>query len=156
MCGRFALARSPDEISQVFGLAECAPFTPRYNIAPGTEIPVIRRSPQEVRVLHLLRWGLVPHWSHDQTIGNRMINARAETLIEKPSFRSAFSRRRCLLPADGFYEWDHRGQTKQPYYFADAHGKILVFGGLWVSWQAGMVLCCVKFVLCGLKNAAFP
>ena len=136
MCGRFALARSPDELSRVFDLAECADFTPRYNIAPSTEIPVIRHSPSNQKVLHLLRWGLVPHWSKDITIGSHLINARAESLAEKPSFRAAFSRRRCLIPADGFYEWDHRGPTKQPYYFTETKGDILAFGGLWESWLA--------------------
>ena len=136
MCGRFALARSPDEVTRLFDLDECADFTPRYNIAPTTDIPVIRRSPTNQNVLHLLRWGLVPHWSKDLTIGSRLINARSESLTEKPSFRSAFARRRCLIPADGFYEWDRQGSVKQPYYFADANGEMLAFGGLWESWQA--------------------
>ena len=136
MCGRFALARSPDEVTRLFDLAECADFTPRYNIAPTTDIPVIRRSPTNQNVLHLLRWGLVPHWSKDLTIGSRLINARSESLTEKPSFRSAFARRRCLIPADGFYEWDRQGSVKQPYYFADANGELLTFGGLWESWTA--------------------
>ncbi len=136
MCGRFALSLSPDDITRVFNLTECADFSPRYNIAPSTAVPTIRRSPQGDSVLHLLHWGLVPHWSKDPTIGNRLINARAETLTEKPSFRTAFLKRRCLLPADGFYEWDHRGGTKQPYYFTDTNGELLAFGGLWESWQA--------------------
>jgi len=136
VCGRFALARCPDEVARVFDLAECADYPPRYNIAPGTDIPVIRRSPTNQNVLHLLRWGLVPHWSRDPTLGSRLINARAESLTEKPSFRSAFTRRRCLVPADGFYEWDHQGATKQPYYFIEGNGELLAFGGLWESWQA--------------------
>ena len=136
MCGRFALARSPDEVTRLFDLAECADFTPRYNIAPTTDIPVIRRSPTHQNVLHLLRWGLVPHWSKDPTRGSRLINARSESLTEKPSFRSAFARRRCLIPADGFYEWDHQGTTKQPYYFTEHNGELLAFGGLWESWTA--------------------
>ena len=136
MCGRFALARSADELTRTFGLAECAGLSPRYNIAPGTDIPVIRRSPTHQNVLHLLRWGLVPHWSKDPTNGPRLINARSESLTEKPSFRAGFQKRRCLIPADGFYEWDHQGQTKQPYYFCHAQGEVLAFGGLWESWQA--------------------
>ena len=138
MCGRFALARSPDEVTRLFDLDldECADFTPRYNIAPTTNIPVIRRSPIHHNVLHMLRWGLVPHWSKDPTSGSRLINARSESLTEKPSFRSAFARRRCLISADGFYEWDRQGSVKQPYYFADANGEMLAFGGLWESWQA--------------------
>ena len=85
MCGRFALARCPDEVTRIFDLAECADFTPRYNIAPATDIPVIRRSPTQQNVLHLLRWGLVPHWSKDPTSGSPLINARSESLTEKPS-----------------------------------------------------------------------
>ena len=136
MCGRFALARCPDEVTQLFDLAECSDFGPRYNIAPATDIPVIRRSPTQQNVLHLLRWGLIPHWSKDPTSGSRLINARSESLTEKPSFRSAFARRRCLIPADGFYEWDRQGTTKQPYYFTERNGELLAFGGLWESWQA--------------------
>ena len=134
MCGRFALARCPDELTRLFDLAECADFTPRYNIAPGTDIPVIRRSLTHQHVLHRLRWGLVPHWSKGPTLGSRLINARSESLTEKPSFRSAFARRRCLIPADGFYEWDRQGTTKQPYYFTESNGELLAFGGLWESW----------------------
>ena len=136
MCGRFALARYPEEVTRLFDLAECADFSPRYNIAPATDIPVIRRSPNNQNVLHLLHWGLVPHWSKDPTSGSRLINARSESLTEKPSFRSAFARRRCLIPADGFYEWDRQGTTKQPYYFTERNGELLAFGGLWESWTA--------------------
>ncbi len=134
MCGRFALARCPDEVTRIFDLAECTDFTPRYNIAPTTDIPVIRRSPTHQNVLHRLRWGLVPHWSKDPTSGSRLINARSESLTEKPSFRSAFARRRCLIPADGFYEWDRQGTTKQPYYFTNANSDMPAFGGIWESW----------------------
>lgn len=136
MCGRFALARSSDELTRIFDLAECADLSPRFNITPGTDIAVIRRSPAGSLVLHRLRWGLVPHWSHDQNIGNRLINARAETLADKPSFRAGFQKRRCLIPADGFYEWDRKGQTKQPYYYSHPQGEVLALGGLWESWQA--------------------
>lgn len=136
MCGRFALARCADELTSVFALAECADLSPRFNITPGTDIPVIRRSPAGLLVLQRLRWGLVPHWSHDQSIGKRLINARAATVADKPSFRAGFQKRRCLIPADGFYEWDHQGQTKQPYYYRHAQGEVLAFGGLWESWQA--------------------
>lgn len=136
MCGRFALARCPEEVTRLFDLAECADFTPRHNIAPTTDIPVIRRSPTNQNVLHLLRWGLIPHWSKVPTSGSRLINARSESLTEKPSFRSAFARRRCLIPADGFYEWERQGTTKQPYYFTERNGELLAFGGLWESWTA--------------------
>ena len=118
MCGRFALKAPPAELITRFGLDECADFSPRYNIPPGTDIPVIRQSPEGKRVLHLLRWGLIPHWAKDPSIGAKLNNARGESVAEKPSFREAFKRRRCLIPADGFYEWKSEGKIKQPYYFS--------------------------------------
>ena len=136
MCGRFALKLPPAELITRFGLTECADFEPRFNIPPGTDIPVIRRSPEGARVLHLLRWGLVPHWAKDPTIGNRLANARGESVADKPAFREAFRKRRCLVPADGFYEWKTEGRTKQPYYFSHLSGAPLVLAGLWESWRA--------------------
>ena len=136
MCGRFALKLPPAELITRFGLTECADFEPRFNIPPGTDIPVIRRSPEGARVLHLLRWGLVPHWAKDPTIGNRWANARGESAADKPAFREAFRKRRCLVPADGFYEWKTEGRTKQPYYFSHLSGAPLVLAGLWESWRA--------------------
>lgn len=136
MCGRFALSTKPTEIIKFFDLDECAQFSPRYNIPPGTDIPVIRHSPEGGRVLHLLRWGLVPHWARDPHIGNRLNNARAEGVTEKPSFRDAFRRRRCLIPADGFYEWKNEGRVKQPWYFSLRSGMPLAMGGLWESWRS--------------------
>lgn len=136
MCGRYALKASPAELITFFKIAECVDFTPRFNIPPGTDIPVIRRSPEGQRVLHLLRWGLVPHWAKDPTIGNRLANARGESVAEKPAFREAFRKRRCLVPADGFYEWKTEGRTKQPYYFSRASGEPLAIAGLWESWRA--------------------
>lgn len=135
MCGRFALKSPPAKLVERFGLDECADFTPRYNIPPGTDIPVIRRSPEGKRVLHLLRWGLVPRWAKDPSIGNKLSNARGESVAEKPSFRDAFRRRRCLIPADGFYEWKTEGKVKQPYFFSLKSGEPLAMGGLWESWR---------------------
>jgi putative SOS response-associated peptidase YedK len=86
--------------------------------------------------MHLLRWGLVPHWAKDPTIGNRLANARGESVAEKPAFREAFRKRRCLVPADGFYEWKTEGRTKQPYYFSRVSGEPLALAGLWESWRA--------------------
>lgn len=147
MCGRFALKAPPAELIARFGLDECADLKPRYNIPPGTDIAAIRRSPEGKRVLHLLRWGLVPHWANDPAIGNRLNNARGETVADKPSFRGAFQHRRCLIPADGFYEWKAEGKTKQPYYISLKTGKPLAMAGLWESWRApdGSILrtCCV-------------
>jgi putative SOS response-associated peptidase YedK len=134
MCGRFALARCPEELTRVFDLAAAADFAPRYNIAPTNDIAVVRRSPTGARVLHLLRWGLIPPWSPDPTHGAPLINARAETVTVKLAFRAAFPQRRCLIPADGFYEWSAQGRTKQPFYFSDPRGEVLALAGLWTAW----------------------
>lgn len=136
MCGRFALKATPAELVTRFGLDECADFGPRYNIPPGTDIPVIRHSPEGKRVLHLLRWGLVPHWGKDPSIGAKLNNARGESVAEKPSFRDAFKRRRCLIPMSGFFEWKAEGKIKQPYYFSLKSGEPMGMGGLWESWKA--------------------
>lgn len=136
MCGRFALKSPPAELVTRFGLDECADFSPRFNIPPGTDIPVIRQSPEGKRVLHLLRWGLVPHWSKDPGIGTKLNNARGESVAEKPSFRDAFKRRRCLIPANGYFEWKTEGKIKQPYYISLKSGEPMAMGGLWESWKA--------------------
>lgn len=136
MCGRYVLSTRPEALAAHFGLDEYCDYPPRWNIPPGTEIPVIRQSPEGRRVLHLLRWGLVPHWASDASIGQRLNNARAETVAEKPAFREAFRRRRCLIPADGFYEWKTMDGVKQPYYISLRSGQPLAMGGLWESWRA--------------------
>ncbi len=147
MCGRFALKAPVAELVSRFGLDEAVGVAPRYNIAPGTDIPVIRTSPEGKRVMHLLRWGLVPHWAKAPTIGAKLTNARSETVAEKPSFRDAFKRRRCLVPADGFYEWKIERRLKQPYYFSMKSGEPFGLGGVWESWRApdGNILrtCCL-------------
>ncbi len=147
MCGRFALKAPPAKLAAYFGLDEWVEFGPRYNIPPGTEIPVIRQSPEDKRVLHMLRWGLVPHWAKDPSIGSKLNNARGESVAEKPSFRDAFKRRRCLIPADAFYEWKTEGKVKQPYYISLKSGDPFAMGGLWESWRSpdGEVLrtCCI-------------
>lgn len=136
MCGRFALKAPKAELIDLFDLSACDDYPVRYNIAPGTDIPVIRRSPEGLRVLHLLRWGLIPHWAKDPTIGARLVNARSESAADKPAFRDAFRRRRCLVPADGFYEWKAEGKVKQPYYFSATSGTPLALAGVWESWKA--------------------
>jgi putative SOS response-associated peptidase YedK len=136
MCGRFALKARPAELISHFNLDECEDFHAHYNIPPGTDIPVIRLSPEGKRVLHLLRWGLVPHWAKDPSIGAKLNNARGESVSDKPSFRDAFKRRRCLIPADGFYEWKTEGSIKQPYYISLKSGEPMAMGGLWESWRA--------------------
>lgn len=147
MCGRFALKTPTSELASHFKLDEAVVVAPRYNIAPGTDIPTIRHSPEGKRVMHLLRWGLVPHWAKDPSIGNKLSNARGETVAEKPSFRDAFKRRRCLVPADGFYEWKAEGKLKQPYYFSMKDSAPFALGGVWESWRApnGDILrtCCL-------------
>lgn len=137
MCGRFALAAPPAALIAHFGLDHCASFAPRYNIAPTAQVPVIRLAPEGKRVADLLKWGLVPHWAKDPAIGNRLINARAETVAEKPAFRSAWKRRRCLIPASGYYEWQTvPGARKQPWYVRLKHDELMALAGLWESWTS--------------------
>jgi putative SOS response-associated peptidase YedK len=135
MCGRYAQFTPPEAIAEIFGaILDIADVGPRYNAAPMQWMPVIRQDPSGERVLQTLRWGLLPSWAKDESIANRLINARAETLAEKPSFRSALRKRRCIVPADGFYEWAKRPDGKQPYYIHASDGSILAFAGLWERW----------------------
>jgi putative SOS response-associated peptidase YedK len=135
MCGRFALKTPPLKIQEHFYLPEEVDLPPRYNIAPSQNIAVVRQLPgNSFRNLNLLRWGLVPFWAGDIKIGHRLINARGETVSEKPSFRAAFRKRRCLIPADGFYEWLHTGSTKQPMFLQLTGATLFSFAGLWESW----------------------
>ncbi|HJT33942.1 MAG TPA: SOS response-associated peptidase [Pirellulales bacterium] len=135
MCGRFTLRTEPQQVAKHFELAELPLFQPRYNIAPTQPAPVIRLDQSGRRVLNGLRWGLVPSWAKDLAIGNQLINARCETLATKPAFRHAFRRRRCLVAADGFYEWQRQGKRKQPFYITAADGAPLAFAGLWERWE---------------------
>ena len=137
MCGRFTLTFSAEELAEAFELDEVpASFPPRYNIAPSQPIAAVLKTIEHpVRHLSLLRWGLIPSWSKDPAIGNRLINARAETVAEKPSFRTAFKRRRCLIPASGFYEWQKQERGKQPFYFHLKRKQPFAFAGLWETWQ---------------------
>ncbi|WP_306027169.1 SOS response-associated peptidase [Stappia sp. MMSF_3263] len=137
MCGRFALKQSPAEVSALFGYRGDAPgadFPPRYNIAPTQPIATVRLSHGERRFA-LVRWGLVPGWVKDPAAFSLLINARAETAADKPSFRAAVRHRRCLVPASGYYEW-HRPETgeKTPYYIRPRDGGIVAFAGLWEEW----------------------
>jgi putative SOS response-associated peptidase YedK len=136
MCGRFAFYSPTEAAAALFGVAAAQPLAPRYNIAPTQDIAAIRIAEGGVRELTLLRWGLVPSWAKDPSIGNRMINARAETVAEKPSFRAAFRRRRCLVLADGFYEWKKENAGKTPYLISLASGMPFAFAGLWEHWQS--------------------
>lgn len=137
MCGRFVLTTPAEALRQAFGFVEQPNLEPRYNIAPTQDVPVIRqrRNPAGERTIQMLRWGLVPPWAASLAGGARMINARAETITEKPAFRAAFLRRRCLIPADGFYEWRPGDAKKQPYRIAARDGAPLAFAGLWERWS---------------------
>jgi len=136
MCGRFSQSLAGDAIAQAFQLAEVPDWQPRYNIAPTQTIPAIMATEKSDRHFKPLRWGLIPSWSKDPAIGVKMINARSETVAEKPSFRSAFKRHRCLILADGFYEWCKQSGKKQPFYFQLQDGSPFAFAGLWERWQA--------------------
>ena len=144
MCGRMTLTRSGTEIAEYFALTAAAgrltapdgaPLRPRYNIAPSQQIPTILFEPEVGRCCSWKRWGLLPSWAKDPALGRRLFNARSETVATKPSFRAAFSRRRCLIPAEGFYEWAPRNRGHQPFYFQAAGGLLLAFAGLFESWH---------------------
>jgi putative SOS response-associated peptidase YedK len=135
VCGRFAMFAPLAEIVRQFDISAKASFEPRYNIAPTQSVATIRADEQDRRSLDLLRWGLVPHWAKDVGIGNRLINARAETVAEKPAFRQAFSRRRCLVLASGFYEWGQTPDGKAPFFMSPGSGECLAFAGLWEQWR---------------------
>jgi putative SOS response-associated peptidase YedK len=135
VCGRFTLSTSPTAIADHFGLDEAPELGARFNVAPGQSIATISLSGEDRRsVLSWRRWGLVPSWAKDEKVGNRLINARAETATEKPSFRSALRRRRCLVPADGFYEWAGTKGSKQPYLIGLEGRALFAFAGLWERW----------------------
>lgn len=139
MCGRFSQARSWSELVALYGITVASPplnLPPRYNIAPTDRIPIIRRpSGGSGRELVLARWGLIPAWAKDEKIAAQTINARAETVDVKPAFRSAFRHRRCLIAADGFYEWQATAAGKQPYFITRAGDAPFAFAGLWERWQ---------------------
>ncbi len=137
MCGRFTLFEADKVLSKEFGVSNVPPLSPRYNIAPSQPIAAVRTPHTGIgRELALLRWGLIPSWSKDPAIGNRLINARAETVREKPSFRNAFRRHRCLIPTNGFYEWQRQERGKQPYFVRMRDGRVFAFAGLWDRWES--------------------
>lgn len=138
MCGRFTVVSPADVLADVFGLLQLSKLQPRFNIAPTQDVLAIVAGEQGgARVGVNLRWGLVPAWAKDPKIGSKMINARSETLAEKPSFRSAFKRRRCLIPANGFYEWLRSGKQRQPYLFRMDDFSPFAMAGLWEAWGSG-------------------
>jgi len=139
MCGRFIITDPDQGMSALFGYnGPPLGMAPRYNVAPTQSVPVVRLNARGGRGMAKLRWGLVPAWAKDVKIGAQMINARAETVTEKPAFRAAFKTRRCLIPADGFYEWKADGKTKQPYRVVlgdPARPRPFAFAGLWERWH---------------------
>src|SRR5688500_1069926 len=138
MCGRFTLRTPASKLVQQFFLPVTPEIKPRLNIAPTQMVAAVRRLPgQGSPELVFLKWGLIPPWADDPAIGNRMINARCETLAEKRAFSPALKERRCLLPADGFYEWLAQGKKKQPYHFTLKDGEPFAIAGLWQHWRRG-------------------
>jgi putative SOS response-associated peptidase YedK len=137
MCGRYRLSRRKQIIEEHFdSVSGDEEWSPRYNIAPTQPIPVIRQNPKEpVRELSVMRWGLIPSWANDASGAARMINARSETAATKPAFRESLKSRRCLIPADGFYEWVRDGKTKQPFCFEVNQGQLFAFAGVWDRWK---------------------
>ena len=135
MCGRFTLGASATDLASQFELADLPAWTPHYNIAPTQEVlAVVKMADTTERQARLLRWGLVPLWAQGPAVGSRMINARAETVATKPAFRRAFQERRCLLLADGFYEWKKEGRHKKPFHIRLRDGRPFAFAGLWERW----------------------
>jgi len=137
MCGRYRLSRRKQILAEHFdAISEADDWAPRYNIAPTQPVPVIRQHPTEpTRHMSQMHWGLIPSWSNDASGAAKMINARSETAQTLPAFREAMKYRRCLVPADGFYEWKRSGTAKQPYCFEINEGQLFVFAGLWEGWK---------------------
>lgn len=136
MCGRYRLSRRKELIEEYFETANEVDWEPRYNIAPSQSVPIIRQDrAKPERRLALARWGLIPYWAKDANLGNRLINARSETVTGKTAFSEAFQRRRCLVAADGFYEWQRGGKAKQPFHFGMADDSLFAFAGLWEWWK---------------------
>lgn len=164
MCGRYTLTSTDglvDEFELIMNL-QPADQVPRYNIAPTHMVPIIANQPRNERVAESMRWGLIPSWAKDPAIGNRMINARCETAAEKPAFKQALRYRRCIVPADGFYEWQRRGKSKHPYFIhakdtepgGRSSRQLLGFGGLWERWKTPDGTWLLSFTI--LTTAANP
>ena len=138
MCGRYSLTSPVEAMRRLFDVDQSPNLAPRYNIAPTQQVPVVRGGGADghgTRQLTAMHWGLIPAWAKDRKMASRLINARAESVAEKPSFRAAFKARRCLIPADGYYEWKAMAEGKQPYRLSPVDGGVMAFAGLWESWQ---------------------
>lgn len=156
MCGRYVVAYDPDTLVSGFSLTRIQPFPRRWNVAPQSPVPVVFETKEGERVGELMRWGLIPHWAKDESIGSKLNNARVESMAEKPSFRQAVRRRRCLLPASGYYEWQPIAQpsgkpVKQPWYISPKAEPFFAMAGLFEAWRASdadaaspwLLTCCV-------------
>lgn len=147
MCGRFAMKETPQRLAKHFNAGGEVEFKPSYNIAPSSRIVTVTADESNIRHLKTMRWGLIPSWAKDPSIGNKLANARGETVAEKPSFRSAFRTRRCLIPASGFYEWKTDAGKKNPWFISYKSGEPLAMAGLWEIWRdpAGEIIetCCI-------------
>ena len=163
MCGRYTITLEPAFFQQELALGKIpSEWKPRYNVAPTQNVPSVKNA--ETRDVEMLRWGLIPHWAKDTSIGYKLINARSETLREKPSFRDAFHKRRCLVLADGFYEWQKSskdGRQKVPYRFTLKDEKPFAFAGLWELWRSGkdeevlsctIITCAANAVVSAIHN----
>ncbi len=135
MCGRFSLHATPEVIAITFKLGKKNEWSARYNITPSSNILIVREDPAQGRVAELFKWGLIPGWAKDAAIGNKLANARGETVDEKPSFRNAFKRSRCLIPASGFYEWKSVAGRRQPYYMHPLNAPLFAIAGITERWQ---------------------
>jgi putative SOS response-associated peptidase YedK len=133
MCGRYAITTAPEAIRALFGYPEQPNFPARYNVAPTQPVPIVRLAEGQ-RSFALVRWGLIPAWVKDPRNFSLLINARGESVLDKPAFRNAMRRRRCLFPADGFYEWRQEGKAKRPFFIRPKSGAPIAFAGLWETW----------------------
>jgi putative SOS response-associated peptidase YedK len=148
MCGRYVVAYDPETLVSGFSVTRVVPFPKRWNIAPQSPVPAVCETKDGERVVELLRWGLIPHWAKDAAIGHKLNNARAEGLFDKPSFRQAARRRRCLLPASGFYEWQATPSGKQPWYISPTQSPFIAMAGLFEAWRPNedaewALTCCI-------------
>ncbi|MEU4238082.1 SOS response-associated peptidase [Actinoplanes sp. NPDC026619] len=136
MCGRYATTRSEADLSDLFDAVDVTEgLGPSWNVAPTDPVPLVRISDDQ-KVLDTARWGLIPHWAKDARGGAKMINARSETVATSPAFAPSFARRRCLVPADGWFEWVRTGKQRQAFYMTPADGSVLAFAGIWAPWES--------------------
>ena len=159
MCGRYMLTTPVDALRQLFLFTERPNLAPRYNIAPTQEVPIVRRTRDgAARELIMVRWGLVPYWADDPKIGNRLINARRESVARTPAFRDAYQRRRCLVPADGFFEWQKTGKARQPLLVRRQDRAPFAFAGLWerCPLPGGAVLRSCTIITCPANALVAP